>query len=93
MSYQLTYPVDAPSELAAGFVPSVVSALGSSWFITVLRSKNTLDLPVAGVNTINDAGTVDRARIAAGASGNRIQPVAENTAGPGLDPHNVAAER
>ena len=47
MSYQFTYPVDAPSELAAGFTPSVVSALGSSWFITVLRSKNTLDLPVA----------------------------------------------
>src|SRR5271157_4829497 len=42
MSYQLTYPVEGPSELAA------VGALGSIWLKTVLRSKNTLALPVAG---------------------------------------------
>ena len=48
MLYQLTNPVEVPSELAAGFVPSVASALGSIWLRTVLRSKNTLALPVAG---------------------------------------------
>ena len=43
MLYQFTRPVALPSELAA------VGLLGSIWLITVLRSKKTLVLPVAGL--------------------------------------------
>ena len=41
MSYQLTSPVAAPAEFAA-LLP------GSTWLITVFRSKKTDALPVAG---------------------------------------------
>ncbi len=46
MLYQLTSPVEAPSELAAGVEVEVL--FGSVWLRTVFRSKNTLALPVAG---------------------------------------------
>src|SRR5579883_440035 len=46
MLYQFTRPVSLPRELAAG-VDGVV-LLVSIWLMTVLRSKKTLVLPVAG---------------------------------------------
>src|SRR5262249_59439219 len=46
MLYQFTSPVAAPIELAAGVAGVVLFV--SVWLRTVLRSKKTLDLPVAG---------------------------------------------
>ena len=47
MLYQFTSPVLLPRELAAGVAGVVL--VGSVWLRTVLRSKKTLDLPVAGL--------------------------------------------